>query len=312
MDGKIIIDLCCNFGKSVKIEKMAKNTVIEVKNLKKHFSAVKAVDGISFSIEKGEIFGFLGPNGAGKTTTIRMLMDFIRPTSGEITIAGLDSQANSVELKEKIGYLSDTARFYNHWNVKNHLDFQQSLRGKSKNLAELIKLFGLTSKQKFANLSSGNKRKLSIILALMNSPEILILDEPTSSLDPILQNAFLSYIDNFAKGGGTVFMSSHNLAEVEKICNRVGIIKGGKMVAVERISEMKLMKIYDVSFHSAGADPKIFAGNNVEIVNHIDGLIMLKVKGDINPIVEKLAKIKVHDLEITHASLEDIFLEYYN
>ncbi|MCX6810465.1 MAG: ABC transporter ATP-binding protein [Candidatus Berkelbacteria bacterium] len=286
-------------------------TVIEVKDLKKHFAAVRAVDGISFEIKKGEIFGFLGPNGAGKTTTIRMIMDFIRPTSGEIKIAGLDATKDSVELKRKIGYLSDTARFYNHWNVKKHLDFQQGMRGKSKNLDDLIKLFRLTSKQNFANLSSGNKRKLSIILALMNNPEILILDEPTSSLDPILQNAFLNYLDNFAKNGGTVFMSSHNLSEVEKVCDRVGIIKDGKMVAVERISEMKLMKMYDVRFHAEKIDPKIFAAENIEIISHTDGLTMLKVKGDINPVMEKLAKIKVKDLEITHVSLEDIFMEFY-
>ncbi|MEI6144490.1 MAG: ABC transporter ATP-binding protein [Candidatus Berkelbacteria bacterium] len=290
---------------------MGEEVVLQVRNLKKHFAAVKAVDGISFEIKKGEIFGFLGPNGAGKTTTIRAMMDFIRPTTGEIKIAGLDATADSVELKKKIGYLSDSSRFYNHWNIKQHLDFQQGLRGKSKNLAELIKLFGLTSQQNFANLSSGNKRKLSIILALMNSPEILILDEPTTSLDPILQNAFLNYIDNFAKNGGTVFMSSHNLSEVEKVCDRVGIIKDGKMVAVERISDMKLMKMYDVSFHTEGVDPQIFAGRNVEVTSHIEGLTMLKVKGDINPVVEKLAKIKVKDLEITHVSLEDIFMEFY-
>ncbi|MCX6812183.1 MAG: ABC transporter ATP-binding protein [Candidatus Berkelbacteria bacterium] len=287
-------------------------SVIEIKNLKKHFGAVKAVDGISLSIEKGEIFGFLGPNGAGKTTTIRTMMDFIRPTAGEIKIVGLDAKENSVELKEKIGYLSDSARFYDHWNVKKHFDFQQSLRGKSKNLNDLIKLFGLTSRQNFSNLSSGNKRKLSIILALMNNPEVLILDEPTSSLDPILQNAFHNYLENFAASGGTVFMSSHNLSEVEKICDRVGIIKDGKMVATERISEMKLMKMYSVNFHAEKVDEKIFADKNVEIINNIGGMISLKVKGDINPTIQKLAKIKVRDLEITHASLEDIFLEFYS
>ncbi|PIU24630.1 hypothetical protein COT12_00055 [Candidatus Berkelbacteria bacterium CG08_land_8_20_14_0_20_39_8] len=290
---------------------MSDETVLEIKNLKKHFGAVKAIDGVSFSIQKGEIFGFLGPNGAGKTTTIRSMMDFIRPTSGEIKILGLDAKSDSIKLKNKIGYLSDTARFYNHWNVKKHLDFQQTLRGKSKNLKELIKLFGLTSQQNFANLSSGNKRKLSIILALMNQSEILILDEPTSTLDPILQNVFLNYIDNYVKNGGTVFMSSHNLSEVEKICDRIGIIKDGKMVAVKRISEMKLMKMYNVKFHAENVDLSKFKTSNVEISDYIDGITNIKVKGDINPIIEKLAKIKVKDLEITHASLEDIFMEFY-
>lgn len=253
----------------------------------------------------------MGPNGAGKTTAIRCMLDFIRPTSGEIKILGLDARADSVELKNKIGYLSDAARFYDHWNVKKHLEFQQNLRGRSKNLSDLIKMFGLTSKQRFASLSSGNKRKLSIILSLMNDPKLLIMDEPTAGLDPILQNAFHRYIDNFARSGGTVFMSSHNLSEVEKICDRVGIIKDGKMVAVEKISDMKLMKMYDVNFHTENIDSKIFASKNIKIISHTDGMVTLKVKGDINPVVEKLAKIKVKDLEITHVSLEDIFMEFY-
>jgi len=285
--------------------------ILKIKNLKKHFGKVKAVDGISFEVEKGEIFGFLGPNGAGKTTTIRVMMDFIRPTSGKIEILGKDAQDDSVFLKSKIGYLSDTSRFYDHWSVKAHLDFQESLRGRSKNLDELLKKFGLNAKLRFASLSSGNKRKLAIILALMNEPEILILDEPTSSLDPLLQNAFHSYLNDFAKTGGTVFMSSHNLSEVEKICDRVGIIKDGKMVAVERISEMKLMKMYDVRFHAEGIDTKKLIDKNTELISNVEGLVILKVKGDINPLVAKLASIKVKDLEIMHAGLEDIFMEFY-
>lgn len=286
-------------------------SVINIKNLKKHFGTVKAVGGVTFSVEKGEIFGFLGPNGAGKTTTISCMMDFIHPTEGSIEILDRDTQKDGVYLKSKIGYLSDTSQFYNHWSAEKHLEFQESLRGKSKHLSELVKKFNLNTKLRFSNLSSGNKRKLSIILALMNEPEILILDEPTTALDPILQNAFLTYIENYAKAGGTVFMSSHNLSEVEKVCDRVGIIKDGKMVAVEKISEMKLMKMYDVSFHAEGVNPKIFANKNVEVTNEFDGHVALKVKGDINETVSKLAKIKVKDLEITHVSLEDIFLEFY-
>ena len=285
--------------------------VIEVKNLKKYFGRTYAVDDISFSVEKGEIFGFLGPNGAGKTTTIRCLMDFVRPTTGVVRILEKDAQVDSVYLKTKIGYLSDTARFYDHWTAEQHIKFQESLRGNSKNLNTLLDKFGLNQKLRFSSLSSGNKRKLSIVLALMNEPEVLILDEPTISLDPLLQNSFHNYIQDFAQNGGTVFMSSHNLSEVEKVCDRVGIIKDGKMVAVEKISDMKLTKIFDVSFRSDGIDPKIFADQNTEIVSFINGLVMLKVKGDINSLISKLAKVKVKDLEITHVSLEDVFMEFY-
>ena len=286
-------------------------SVIQVKDLKKYFGKTYAVDGVSFEVEKGEIFGFLGPNGAGKTTTIRLLMDFVRPTSGAVKILEKDAQQDSVYLKEKIGYLSDTARFYDHWTAEQHIKFQESLCGRSEVLDTLLKKFGLNQRLRFSSLSSGNKRKLSIVLALMNEPEILILDEPTISLDPLLQNTFHNYIQDFAKSGGTVFMSSHNLSEVEKICDRVGIIKDGKMVAVEKISDMKLMKIFDVSFRAEGVNPKIFTDQNTEIKSYDNGLIILKVKGDINPIIFKLSKIKIKDLEITHVNLEDIFMEFY-
>lgn len=238
-------------------------------------------------------------------------MDFLRPTSGGIKILNLDSRQNSVELKEKIGYLSDTSRFYDHWTAGKHIAFQEGLRGKSKNLNELVETFGLNQKLKFSNLSSGNKRKLAIILALMNDPEVLILDEPTSSLDPILQNAFHAYLEKLAKSGKTVFLSSHNLSEVEKICDRVGIIRDGKMVAVEKIADMKLTKMYDVNFRSDNVDLKDFTSENIKVASHVEGLITLKVKGDINLVVEKLSKIKVKDLEIMHVSLEDIFMEFY-
>jgi len=286
-------------------------SAVSIKNLKKHFGTVKAVDGISFEIEKGEIFGFLGPNGAGKTTTIRCMMDFVRPTSGEIKILNKDAQGDSVYLKSKIGYLSDTTRFYDHWSAGTHLGFQQKLRGKSKNLSELLQKFSLNSRLRFASLSSGNKRKLAIILALMNDPEILILDEPTSALDPLLQNAFHSIIIDFAKAGGTVFMSSHNLSEVEKICDRAGIIKEGKMVAVEKISELKLKKMYEVRFRSSEINSKELTDKDTELISDTGGQTILKVKGDINPIIQKLAKAKVSDLEVLHAGLEEIFMEFY-
>lgn len=287
--------------------------IVETKKLTKYYrgSKVAAVKDLDLAIQQGEIFGFLGPNGAGKTTTIRCLMDFVRPTSGQIKILGLDAQKDSVALKSKIGYLSDTAHFYGHWSAADHLNFQQSLRGGSPILKDLMDKFGLNARLRFDNLSSGNKRKLGVILALMNEPEVLILDEPTSSLDPLLQNALLKYLKDFAQNGGTVFISSHNLAEVEKICDRVGIIKDGKLVATETISDLKRMKMYDVSFRNESVEPKIFEGKSTEIASHIDGLVRLKVKGDINPVVAKLAKIEVKDLEITHVSLEDIFMEFY-
>jgi len=203
-------------------------TTIEIKNLKKHFGKVKAVDGIDISVERGEIFGFLGPNGAGKTTAIRCMMDFIRPTAGEIKILDKDAQADSEVLKSDISYLPGNVRLYDSWTGLDHVNFCESFGGKKSAARELAKQLDLDLKIKFHHLSSGNKQKLGIVLALMKEPKLLILDEPTLALDPLLQNITHHLLLESGEKGTTVFISSHNLSEVERICDRVGIIKAGK------------------------------------------------------------------------------------
>ncbi len=285
---------------------------IQVKKLKKYFAKIKAVDGVSFEVEKGEIFGFLGPNGAGKTTAIRCMMDFLRPTAGEIEILGLNTQKDSVALKRKIGFLSSEPRLYDNWTGQDHIELIKAIRGNSKGAAELIKQLDFNPKMKTRNLSSGNKQKLSLILALMSEPEILILDEPTLGLDPLLQNVIYDILKNLQKQGQTIFMSSHNLAEVERICSRVAIIKKGKLVAVESIRELKKKKIYTIYAYFEGRFKKSdFETDGVKIIEEIPSGLILAVKGDINPVMKKLNKHKLKDLEIRHAGLEEIFLEFY-
>ncbi len=287
-------------------------TTIRIEDLKKYFGKVRAVDGISFDIEKGESFGFLGPNGAGKTTTIRCMMDFLRPTKGSITITGLDSRRDSATLKKKIGYLPGNVKLYGKWTGWDHIRFVESVRGKSSNLKELMELLDFNPKLKFKHLSSGNKQKLGIILALMNEPEILIMDEPTVGLDPLLQNKIYELLTDLKKKGTTIFVSSHNLPEVERICDRVGIIKDGKMVEVETISQLgekKLNKI-EVRFDDEFTK-KEFQINGVEKIEEISGGLILTVSGQIDPVIKALAKKKVLDLEVTHATLEDVFLKFY-
>lgn len=293
--------------------------VIEIKNLKKYFSArgglggkVKAVDDISFEVKKGEIFGFLGPNGAGKTTTIRCMMDFIRPTEGSISILGLDSRKDSVELKGKIGYLSGDTRLYDKWTGAEHIKFVECLRGKSKNLKDLLKKLNFDPKLKFKHLSSGNRRKLGLILALMNDPEILIMDEPTLGLDPLLQNEIYEILEEMRGKGTTIFMSSHNLPEVEKVCDRAGIIKEGKLVGIETIEELGEKRLRRIEVRFADKFNKSdFKSDGVENVEEIADGLLLTVRGDINPVIQKIAQHKLHDLEISHATLEDVFLEFY-
>lgn len=213
--------------------------VIEVKNFTKYFGKTKAVNDISFSVQKGEIFGFLGPNGAGKTTTIRSMMDFIRPTGGHIAILGLDAQKNSVELKRKVGYLSGELRLYKKWTGQDHIDFVKNLHGGEVIAKEISERFDFDPSLKVKSLSSGNRQKLGIVMAFMTQPELLIMDEPTNALDPLLQNEMYELIEEVTQNGTTVFMSSHNLAEVDRVCSRVAIIKEGKIVATESIKNLK-------------------------------------------------------------------------
>lgn len=286
--------------------------VIEVQNLVKHFDRTKAVDDISFQVEKGEIFGFLGPNGAGKTTTIRCMMDFIRPTAGKITILGKDAQIDSVPLKGGIGYLSDTMHLYDSWTGKMHIEFMAQTKRHKEVAAALAQHFNFNTTKKTKKLSSGNRQKLGIILAVMHEPEVLVLDEPTSALDPLLQNTIYRLLRELREKGTTIFMSSHNLGEVERICTRVGIIKEGKMVAIESVKKLKQKMIYSVQiFSQKPIDKERLAVKGVEITKEFPRGVMLTVRGDINPLIERLNGLPLEDIEIKHASLEEIFLEYY-
>ncbi len=291
---------------------------LEIKDLKKYFLAtiknppVKAVDGITFSVKKGETFGFLGPNGAGKTTTIRCIMNFIHPTKGEIKVFGKDSIKDSVFLKSKIGYLSGNVRLNNKWTGKEHIEYIESIRGKSENARELSNKFELDINKKFKNLSSGNKQKLGLVLSLMSKPEILIMDEPTVGLDPLLQTLIYEVLEDLKKLGTTIIISSHNLNEVERLCDRVGIIKQGKMVAVEPVSKLGGKRLHKVVVQFTGEfKPSDFKINGVEKVEEIPRGLILTVGGDLNSIVKKISTYKFNDIEITHASLEEIFLKYY-
>lgn len=286
--------------------------VIEFKNLTKNFGKTKAVDSVSFSVKKGEVFGFLGPNGAGKTTTIRCLMDFLRPTQGSVSILGLDSKKDSVLLKNKIGYISGDVRLYQKWTAKEHFAYFEKLKGESKILAKLIKDLSLDQTQKIKNLSTGNKQKVAIILALMHEPELLVLDEPTVGLDPLLQNKIYDILADFKKKGATIFISSHNLAEVQKICDRVAIIKEGKLLAVESVEnlEQKSLKKIEVRFKKP-VKSSDFKDKNIQSISQIPDGLLISVSGDINPVLAKLSKQEIKDIEINHATLEDIFLEFY-
>lgn len=286
--------------------------IIEVKNLKKYFGETKAVDGVSFEVKKGEIMGFLGPNGAGKTTTIRCMMDFLNPDEGNINILGLNAHDSSEKLKKDIGYLSGEVNLYENWTGKEHIDIVKSIRKIKTKEPALIKKLDFDVSKKFKNLSSGNKQKLGLILALMHKPKVLILDEPTLGLDPLLQDVIHETLRSEAKKGITIFMSSHNLSEVERVCDRACIIKKGKIIKTENISELMKKKLYTVNVYFKGKIPKKeLISNGVNIEKELEEGVVLTVRGNIRPLLRKIDKFDIKDIGISHSRLEDVFLEFY-
>lgn len=284
---------------------------IEIKDLKKYYGKIKAVDGVSLEVKEGEIFGFLGPNGAGKTTTIRCLLNFIHPSSGSISILGLDSQSASVTIKKELGYLSGEVKIYEDLKGLDHFQLMEGIRSGASSALDLAKRFNFNPQIKTKNLSSGNRQKLGLILALMFNPKVLVLDEPTLGLDPLLRDELYEVLKDFKKKGSAIFMSSHYLHEVELVCDRVGIIKDGKMIKIESINRLKELALYKVRVHFDGnflVDEFSAIGKVMGIEDHI---LNLQIKGDINPLLKKISQHSIHDLEIERASLEEIFMEYY-
>ncbi|USN53368.1 MAG: ABC transporter ATP-binding protein [Candidatus Nomurabacteria bacterium] len=281
-------------------------------DFKKHYGPVKAVDGISFSVQEGELFGFLGPNGAGKTTTIRTMMDFLRPTEGSIHILGKHSVKDSVALKERIGYLSGSVRLYDRWTGEEHFSFVRRMDGDHDIAKDLCERLQFDPKRKAKQLSSGNRQKLAIIMAFMRKPDLFILDEPTNALDPLLQHEVYELLREASARGATIFMSSHNLAEVERVCDRVGIIRKGKMVAVERIDALKAKQLYKVELQfSEKPDKSAVLGDGVTLHSESSHGYVVDISGDIRPFLARMQQLPLRDIVISHATLEEIFMKYY-
>lgn len=286
--------------------------VIVIKDFKKHFGKLHAVDGINIEVKSGEVFGFLGPNGAGKSTTMRCLMGFNRPTSGSIEVFGHDMSDDSLSAKKQMGYLPGNVKLYDDWTGRDHIRFFEDVRGKSKNVQDLIERFDFNPHAKFRHLSSGNKQKLGLILALMHEPKLLVMDEPTVGLDPLLQYEIYKILIEMRDRGTTIFISSHNLLEVERLCDRVAIIKEGKIVAIEGMKALGEKKLHKIEVHFGDKfEPSEFKVNGVDTVEEVTKGLLLTVSGDLNPVLHTLTKHKIVDLEFSHASLEDVFMKFY-
>lgn len=287
--------------------------VLTIKNLTKRFKSVIALDDISFEVESGDIFGFLGPNGAGKSTTIRCILNFLRPTSGQIKIFDQDSQAQAVKLKQRIGYVPSEPVLYQNWTVDEHFKFVAKLNSKpSYEIAQnLAKKFNLDVNKKVKNLSTGNQQKAAIILAIATKPDLLILDEPTRGLDPLLRSAFHKLLKYYQRGGGTVLLSSHDLSEVEELCNRVVVINQGRVVNDTTVQELRGQHGHVIRVTFERTIPDLTKFPNLENLVVSGNYAQFNIKGDVNPILSKLSLYKIRNLEITATSLEEIFMEIY-
>ena len=275
-----------------------------------------AVDNLSLNVEKGEIYGFLGPNGAGKTTTIRTILNFIAPTKGKISVFGLDSVNDSVKIKKILGYLAGDIALFENMKGVDLLQYMTKL-GKDSDwnyIEELVERFEAVLDIKIGTLSKGNKQKLGLIQALMHKPDLIILDEPTSGLDPLMKKVFYELIMEIKDTGRTVFFSSHDLTEVQKICDRAGFVKNGKLIAVETINQSLELNVrrYTVRFSNPANIDILTEIPNITDTEIEDTTMSFTIMGEVGPVLKALAAHNPVDLTEEETNLEDIFMRYYD
>lgn len=289
-----------------------KENILEIINLKKYYGNVRGIEDISIKLKRGEAYGFIGPNGAGKSTTIRVLMSLINPTSGMILIDGKKLDKNDLELKKMIGYLPSEIYLYDDLTVKEILNYHESFYEKNinKRRKQLVKLLKLDENKKIEDLSLGNLKKLGIILALMHEPKILILDEPTSGLDPIMQNVFYEILLEEKKKGTTILYSTHILSEVSKICDRIGIIKEGKIVREDTVENIEKNNMTYLTIESIDID-KIKKDLNLKIVSEHNNSVKFINDLNSNKLINIISKYNINKLLIEEMTIEDLFMEYY-
>lgn len=286
--------------------------ILEIRKLTKYYGKVLGVKELSLSLQEGEVFGFIGPNGSGKSTTIRSIMNIINKTSGKILIDGKEFDKDDTILKSMIGYLPSEVTLYDDLTIKEMLDYHESFYKKNihKKRVELVSILKLDENKKIEDLSLGNLKKVGIVLALMHEPKILILDEPTSGLDPIMQKVFYNLLEKEKNKGTTIFYSTHILSEVQKICDRVGIIKDGKLLTIETMNDLYKKYFTFVTITSNDMD-KIVKELNVELISQNNNSIKFKNELEVDTLIKKLSKYKIDKLLIEEATLEDLFLHYY-
>ena len=291
------------------------NDVIVAEALTKSYGASRGVIDLTFTVRAGEVFGYLGPNGAGKSTTIRTMLDLIRPTSGRILVFGMEPRADASRIHARVGYMPGEFGLHERMQGRASREAFAAFRGGA-GLGELEKLaerLDLDLDRPIRELSHGNKQKVALVQAFMHQPELLVLDEPTQGLDPLVQQTFYELIDEARARGDTVFLSSHILPEVERTCDRVGIIREGRLLTVDDVGELKAKALRSIVFHfDEPVDAEAFATlPSVIAVERRGDSLALKIQGQLDEVVKEAARHVVVNVETHEPSLEEIFLRAY-
>ncbi|HSX46977.1 MAG TPA: ABC transporter ATP-binding protein [Patescibacteria group bacterium] len=290
-------------------------SAIELTNLTKNYGKSRGVIDVSLKVETGMVMGFLGPNGAGKSTTINMLVDLIRPTSGQIKLLGLDSRRDSVAIRRRVGFLAGDFALDMELTAWQQLEYFGNLHGRFNRVyvQQLAKRLDCDLGRKFKSLSRGNRQKVGLISALMHEPELLIFDEPTSGLDPLMQAEFNKIMMECRAQGKTIFVSSHALNEVQALCDHVAFIREGRLIAVKQLEELNDATTKNIRVTTK--DTKLLAAlaklPGVKVQNRANTFTEFTSTGDINAVLALLAKHKVQDVTINEADLETTFMQYY-
>jgi len=293
------------------------SAVIETADLTKYYGPVRGVEGVNLQVSRGELFGFLGPNGAGKTTTIRMLLDLLRPSRGFARVLGVDAHTDGFSVRSRIGYAPAEVELYPEMTGGTLLDTFAEMRPTRPPVSRdavlaMLDLKGRDLVRRVSAYSTGMKRKIVLAIALQHDPELLILDEPTWGLDPHRRRALLEYLNELTGRGRTVFFSSHNLSEVEAICDRVGIVNRGRLVAQESIEGLRQRRLRRVVVTlESGSPPPRFEADGLEVESSEGDRWVIRVLGAFDPLIRALAACRVHDLIAEPPRLEDFFFDYY-
>jgi len=286
---------------------------IQIEGLTKLYKNGRGVNKIDLTVPQGSVFGFLGPNGAGKTTLIRTLLGFLKPQAGQISVLGIDALNRSREVRRKVGYLPSDPALYDFLSGRDNIEFALRMRGvkdrtRVQSLADRLEI---DLKRRVKSLSRGNKQKVAIVAALAHDPDLIILDEPTSGLDPLVQETFLDLVREEQRRGKTVFMSSHIMSEVEAVCERVGVIKDGKIVALDTVEHLKRQRVKYVKAEFAAQVPDLKAAAGVSDWQVEGRKVRFTMAGSMDALVAELAKGSLVDLTVTDPPLEEVFRQFY-